>query len=396
MVEPVIVARKVHKAFRVRTSNSLKERFTDLFARRDKVERFEAVNEVSFEVFPGETVGLVGHNGSGKSTLLKLLGGIIEPTSGEVLISGKVAALLELGAGFHPDLTGRENIYLNAAVLGLTESDVNRVFDQIVDFSGLDLQFIDTQVKFYSSGMYVRLAFAVAIHSDPEILLVDEVLAVGDEPFQAKCMAKIREFQAQGKTILFVSHSSGQVAEVCSRVIVMNHGRAIFDGDVAAGISELRNTFQEARDDRDMKAGLSTSHEHRAAEVVSVKISKPNDHEFEILHQGETLEIAVEISVRAPAKYVCGFTLSDPTGQVLYWANSKSFDTIDFGSVGNSTLLFSIPKTNFGASRVFVSAGITDEFGVPIHEAQRVLQFNVDVDPLTGGPMQFQTSMKLV
>ncbi|WP_324274286.1 ABC transporter ATP-binding protein [Blastococcus brunescens] len=171
----------------------------------------------------------MGSNGSGKSTLLKVIGSIIQPTTGRVLRRGRLAALLELGAGFHPELTGRENVYLNAAILGMTRVETDRHFDAIVDFSGIE-SFIDTQVKFYSSGMYVRLAFAVAVHVDPDLLLVDEVLAVGDEPFQRKCMDQIRSFQEEGRTIVLVSHSADQVGDLCDRAVLLRDGRMEFDG----------------------------------------------------------------------------------------------------------------------------------------------------------------------
>src|SRR5690606_27976850 len=177
------------KRFVIRKEKSLKERLVNFGRSRRHRERFQALDDVKLDIYAGDTIGLVGKNGSGKSTLLKIIGGIIAPSSGRVLRKGRLAALLELGAGFHPDLTGRENVYLNAALLGLKRRQVDAYFDQIVEFSGIG-EFIDTQVKFYSSGMYVRLAFAVAVHVDPEILLVDEVLAVGDETFQRKCIDK--------------------------------------------------------------------------------------------------------------------------------------------------------------------------------------------------------------
>src|SRR6476646_5211374 len=198
------------KRFVIRKEKSLKERLVNLGRSNQHKDDFWALRDIDLEIYSGSTVGLIGPNGSGKSTLLKLIGGILQPTSGTVATRGRMAALLELGAGFHPDLTGRENVYLNASILGLSRAQTDRYFDGIVDFSGVE-PFIDTQVKFYSSGMYVRLAFAVAIHVDPEILLVDEVLAVGDEPFQRKCLDRIKQFQHDGRTIILVTHSLEQV-----------------------------------------------------------------------------------------------------------------------------------------------------------------------------------------
>lgn len=232
----------VAKRFVIRKEKSLKERLVNFGRSNQHKDDFWALDEISFEVPIGTSVGLLGANGSGKSTLLKVIGGIIEPTRGAVERRGRVAALLELGAGFHPDLTGRENVYLNGSILGLSRKQTDRYFDSIVDFAEVH-EFIDTQVKFYSSGMYVRLAFAIAVHVDPDLLLVDEVLAVGDERFQKKCMDKIREFQQEGRTILFVSHSADQVTRVCDRAIVLSHGRVVFDGDTEGGIAALRNSF---------------------------------------------------------------------------------------------------------------------------------------------------------
>ena len=241
--QPVVIrVKNVSKRFVIRKDKSLKERLVNFGRSRRYKEDFWALRDVDLEITAGTTIGLVGANGSGKSTLLKAIGGIIQPTSGSVERRGRLAALLELGAGFHPDLTGRDNVYLNASILGLSRQQVDQYFDSIVDFSEIG-EFIDTQVKFYSSGMYVRLAFAIAVHVDPDILLVDEVLAVGDEPFQKKCMDKIREFQGEGRTIVLVSHSSAQIKELCDRVVLLSHGDVTFDGPAPAGIKALRASF---------------------------------------------------------------------------------------------------------------------------------------------------------
>ncbi|CAN5128713.1 ABC transporter ATP-binding protein [soil metagenome] len=239
----VVRATNVSKRFVIRKDKSLKERIVNFGRSNKHKDDFWALRDVSFEIKAGSTIGLVGANGSGKSTLLKVLGGIIEPNGGSVQRRGRLAALLELGAGFHPDLTGRENVYLNSSILGLSRSQTDEYFDSIVEFSEIEA-FIDTQVKFYSSGMYVRLAFAIAVHVDPDILLVDEVLAVGDEPFQEKCMNKIREFQQEGRTIILVSHSAAQVEDLCDRVVVLSHGNVVFDGAAAEGILALRESFE--------------------------------------------------------------------------------------------------------------------------------------------------------
>jgi ABC-2 type transport system ATP-binding protein len=238
--KPVVVSLKsVNKHFTLRHENSIKERI--LFFKKSKftTSKFVALEDLSIEIKAGHTIGLIGHNGSGKSTLLKIIGGIIEPSSGEILKRGRLAALLELGAGFHADLTGRENVFLNAAILGMSYEETNEKFEEIIDFSGIR-EFIDTQVKYYSSGMYVRLGFSVAVHTDPDILLVDEVLAVGDEAFQNKCLDKISEFQRDGRTIILVTHNLGQVVDLCDRAILLDHGKRVFDGEPEDAVELFR------------------------------------------------------------------------------------------------------------------------------------------------------------
>ncbi len=217
---------------------SLKERV--LHGMKAPYDEFWALADINMQISPGETAGLLGHNGSGKSTLLKLIAGILQPTSGRVVLRGSVAALLELGAGFHGELSGRDNVYLNASLLGLGRKQVDRLFDDIVAFAELE-QFIDNQVKYYSSGMQARLGFAVAVNVDPDILLVDEVLAVGDENFQRKCLDRIAQFQKDGKTIIFVTHAPDMVRQICDKAFVLDHGRV-----VAAGApGEAIRTFRE-------------------------------------------------------------------------------------------------------------------------------------------------------
>lgn len=228
----------VSKRFRLfrEKPSSLKAR---LISSRSRAEDFWALHDVSFEVRQGESLGLIGHNGSGKTTLLKVIAGILRPTDGVVRSRGRVAALLELGAGFHPELTGRENVYLNASFLGLTRRDTDRVYDDIVGFAEI-ADFMDNQVKFYSSGMLVRLGFAVAVHVDPEILLVDEVLAVGDEAFQSKCLNRIRGFQKDGRTIVLVTHALDTVRQVCDRAVMLDHGELYAKGSPLDVVRELR------------------------------------------------------------------------------------------------------------------------------------------------------------
>ncbi len=204
-------------------------------------EQFWALQDVSFEVKEGEVLGIIGRNGAGKSTLLKILSQVTAPTSGQIGIKGRIASLLEVGTGFHPELSGRENIFLNGAILGMTKAEIRRKMDEIIDFSGIE-EFIDTPVKRYSSGMYVRLAFAVAAHLEPEILIVDEVLAVGDAAFQKKCMGKMGDVARTGRTILFVSHNLEAVRKLCSRAVLLEDGEVLLDGSTEGAINRYINS----------------------------------------------------------------------------------------------------------------------------------------------------------
>jgi ABC-2 type transport system ATP-binding protein len=237
-----IEIRNINKQFVLRHTRSLKEALVWLIRGRkgDLSKKFHAIRDLSIDVEHGETVALLGLNGSGKSTLLKHISGVMLPDSGTVRTGGRVAGLIEVGAGFHPDLSGRDNVYLNGAILGMTEAQINEKFDSIVEFAEIG-EFIDTEVKFYSSGMYLRLAFSVAVHTDPDVFLVDEILAVGDEPFQKKCLAKIKELASAGKTLVVVSHDLDLVAHVCERGILLEHGAVVMDGPVGDVISRLRN-----------------------------------------------------------------------------------------------------------------------------------------------------------
>jgi ABC-2 type transport system ATP-binding protein len=242
--EIAVDVRSVSKRFRLAHGrhNSLKERV--IHGGRTTHEDFWALKDVSLVAREGETVGILGRNGSGKSTLLKCICGVLQPTSGEVVVRGKLAGLLELGAGFQQDLTGRENIYLNGSMLGMSKKEVDRVFDDIVDFSELE-EFIDGQVKFYSSGMYVRLGFAVAVNVNPDILVVDEVLAVGDERFQRKCIERVKAFQREGRTILLVTHSPDQVRSICDQAVVLSHGDVVYEGLPGEGVRIFREGLLE-------------------------------------------------------------------------------------------------------------------------------------------------------
>ena len=234
-----IIVRDVSKRFTMRYHRTIKQMTVAMMRRQEISDTFLALQDVSFTVQQGESIGLMGLNGSGKSTLLKIINGVMRPDSGEVLKRGRIAGLIATGAGFHPQLTGRENIYLNAAILGMTDSETRRKFDDIIEFADIG-KFLDTPVGHYSSGMFSRLGFAVAVHTDSDIFLVDEVLAVGDKPFKRKCIARMEEIKKEGRTLFYVSHSAPSVRRMCDRVLVLEQGVLGFDGPVAEGIRYLK------------------------------------------------------------------------------------------------------------------------------------------------------------
>ncbi len=231
----------VTKQFTLRHTRSMKELIVWTLRGRgaELSNSFRALDDVNFTIARGESIGLLGLNGSGKSTMLKLISGVMLPDSGRIGVRGRVAGLIEVGAGFHPDLTGRENVYLNGAILGMSEKDIDSRFDAIVAFSEIE-RFIDTEVKFYSSGMFLRLAFSVAAHSQPDIFLIDEILAVGDEPFQKKCLKRIAELRKQGQTLVIVSHDLDMVQKVADRGVVLENGVLIADAPIAQAVARLR------------------------------------------------------------------------------------------------------------------------------------------------------------
>jgi ABC-2 type transport system ATP-binding protein len=319
--EPTISAVGVGKRFLLhhRRATSLKERL--LLHRRSDSEEFWALHDVNLQIGGGQTVGLIGPNGSGKSTLLKVLSGILAPTTGRVTVRGRIASLLELGAGFNGELTGRENVYLNAAILGLSRRETERYFDDIVAFAELE-PFIDNQVKHYSSGQYVRLGFAVAVHVSPDILLVDEVLAVGDESFQRKCLAKIAEFQQRGCTILFVTHSLDLIPQICSRGVVLDHGRVLHDGDPVEAAERLRSLLGTGADqsgggasvgaDRPQIAGVRLFDPASGAGKGHFRGGEAMAIEFDVAGPPDAAPVSVRLAVTGPADVPLWVMDSDP------------------------------------------------------------------------------------
>lgn len=288
-------------------------------ATRGDQEEVWAIRDASFSIAEGEVVGLIGRNGAGKSTILKILSRITEPTTGRAVIRGRVGSLLEVGTGFHPELTGRENVFLNGAVLGMSRRFIQRQFDEIVDFSGVE-RFIDTPVKFYSSGMYLRLAFAVAAHLEPEILIVDEVLAVGDVAFQKKCLSKMEHVGAEGRTVLFVSHNLEAVARLCPRSILVDEGRIVLDGDTPRVVGQYLNAGRGGASRREwedpdeapgdgrvrLRSVAVVDSEGRDADVIDIRKPVGLRMEFEVLEDGHVL--------------VCNHHVSNDSGVLLFIA----------------------------------------------------------------------------
>jgi ABC-type polysaccharide/polyol phosphate transport system ATPase subunit len=303
---------------------SLKERVLHLG--NNSYEDFWALDQISFEVEEGQTVGILGRNGSGKSTLLKCMSGILQPTKGEIVVRGALAALLELGAGFQPELSGRENIYLNASLLGLSTKEVEARFDEIVAFAELE-NFIDNQVKYYSSGMYVRLGFAVAVNVDPDILVVDEVLAVGDENFQRKCMGRIKEFQNDGRTILFVTHSADLVRVICDRAAVLSSGTMIGYASAPEAVKIYHDHLLTLAPESAITASepVSTLPAYRPISITSVELEHPGMGTRPHMYPGEplTLHIAFE-AVEAVSDMVIGVEIHDRFSELAYGTDTEN------------------------------------------------------------------------
>lgn len=240
MSDFVIKAENLTKEYRLNKQRTFKEFLPALFSGQSTYVKFKALQAVNFELKKGESLAILGRNGSGKSTLLKIIAGVTKPSDGRITVLGKVAPLIELGAGFHPELTGKENVYLNGSILGIRKKQMDRLYKSIVDFSELH-DFMDQPVKFYSSGMYMRLAFSVAVAEKPEILLVDEILAVGDIKFREKCLARIKEFQKQGATLVLVTHSPEQALDYTEKTLVLHQGKQIFFGETKEGVKIINN-----------------------------------------------------------------------------------------------------------------------------------------------------------
>jgi ABC-2 type transport system ATP-binding protein len=349
---PAIEVRDVSKRFRIyrEKPTSLKQR---LLTSRSRAEDFWALRDVVLDVGEGSTFGLIGHNGSGKTTLLKCVAGILRPTSGAILQRGRLAALLELGAGFHPELTGRENVYLNASFLGLSRKQTDAAFDDIVAFAELE-QFIDTEVKFYSSGMLVRLGFAVAVHVEPDVLLIDEVLAVGDEAFQAKCLNRVREFQREGRTIVLVTHALDTVTEICDRAAMLHHGELHAIGMPAEVVREMRHVLLGMAD-----PGFVPEQGTREAEIVEVQIVRPDGSSHGAILSGDPLTIVVDVRQNEPVDDLDVDFAVHESSNYLVLAARTSRAGIDLGRFDKKRVRFKIQGFPYDPGKYWVTIGLS-------------------------------------
>lgn len=397
---PVIVeVDRVSKHFVLQQGKSLKERILNPVRGREHRKEFWALRDLSIDIRAGQTIGLIGPNGAGKSTLLKMIGGIIQPTSGRVRRRGRMAALLELGAGFHEDLTGRENVYLNASILGLSKEQTDEYFQDIHDFSGIG-DFIDTQVKFYSSGMYVRLAFAVAVHVNPDLLLVDEVLAVGDEAFQRKCLDKIRTLQEEGRTIVLVTHTLSQVTDLCTRALVIGGGNVVYDGDPEEAVEILRQGFKTAEDAEAVRARVRRERERNAelkarraeVELLGVRTDAPERG----FTSGGTLTVDVDLRLHRPfPKWNLGLAISNGLGQPVTMTSSSRAHAED-PIEGEVTVRFELPDLWTGGGDHFVTAAFYDEENRELARAADGASFYVVASERSTGPLHTAASGSVV
>ena len=321
MPTPAVSIDGVWKKFRLYHEKNQYLKTAILRGGRAQYEDFWALNDLNLEIPQGSTYGIIGANGSGKSTLLKCLAGILTPDKGSITTNGRIAALLELGAGFHPDLTGRENIYLNGAILGMSSKDLTRKIDEIVDFAGLE-KFIDNPVKNYSSGMTVRLGFAIAINVDPEILIIDEVLAVGDTTFQQKCYEKIEDFRHDGRTIILVSHGLGDVARLCSTVAWIEKGHLRMEGDGYEVVNDYLGVSHNAQ----VRTSGEVGERWGSGEVTitHVEFVDQNGKELHAIETGKYANIRIHYSSKAPVQdVIAGIRVTHLHGANIWGTNTK-------------------------------------------------------------------------
>lgn len=336
---------------------------------------FWALKDVSFEVKQGEVVGIIGRNGAGKSTLLKILSQITEPTSGRVELHGRVASLLEVGTGFHPELSGRENIYLNGAILGMRRTEINQKFDEIVAFAEIE-KFLDTPVKHYSSGMYVRLAFAVAAHLEPEILLVDEVLAVGDAAFQKKCLGKMGDVAKQGRTVLFVSHNMGAISTICPTSILLQSGQMLIKGDSTTIIDQYLGASQQKIPDIFINPSLKPNAE---ALLIHCWLADPIGNPITMVNVSKNYAIGLSILANVHLKDIeVSVRFSNSLGLALFVTNlSNHFNDLTTLQIGIHSFLVHIPAHFLVPGLYFITISIHLPGHKIFDEHEQIMNFQI-------------------
>ena len=374
--DPVVVVDDVWKRFRIFHERNQYLKASILRGRRAAYEEFWALKGVSIEVEAGEVLAIVGENGSGKSTLLKCLTRILRPDRGSITVNGRISALLELGSGFHPELSGRENIYLNGAILGMTRKDIDRRFDEIVEFSGLE-RFIDTPVKNYSSGMYVRLGFAVAVNVDPEILIVDEVLAVGDASFQKRCMEKFADYREEGKTLVIVTHDLTTVRSMADRVVWLSYGEIKDEGDAA----EVTATYVgDALGDRHEDEG---EHEFRSGsgEIVinHVTILGPDGQPTQRVKTGDDVTFRYDYDAKVPVREpVFGLGIHHISGPLVSGPNTRDSGDVPALLIGPGTVEITVRGLPLLPGTYDLSASVWDFTILHAYDQRsRVMRFDV-------------------
>jgi lipopolysaccharide transport system ATP-binding protein len=364
----------------VRSAQGVARKTTDLVRGRpiiqgDQLEEFWALDNVSFEVKQGEALGIIGRNGAGKSTLLKILSRITEPTKGRITIEGRVASLLEVGTGFHPELTGRQNIFLNGAILGMSRAEIRRKFDEIVAFAEVE-HFLDTPVKRYSSGMYVRLAFAVAAHVEPEVLIVDEVLAVGDAAFQKKCLGKMDEFGRQGRTVLFVSHNMSMISNLCRQGMVLEAGKIQFAGHVSDAVM---NYYESGRSPAENARNAFVS---ETAELLHSELIGVSDYSDVTIHQDLTVRMKYRVLKPTDGTCVPNFHFFTADGTCAFVATPVNIDRQTTGAYHADCV---IPGDLLNEGTFFVGVALTTHFDNKPYRIEfydrNALTFNV-IDPM--------------
>lgn len=362
-------------------AKSLARKTRDMFQGKaivqgDEFEEFSALKDVSFEIKQGDRVGIIGRNGAGKSTLLKILSRITEPSTGRITLNGRIASLLEVGTGFHPELTGRENIFLNGAILGMSRREIQRKFDEIVDFAEVE-KFLDTPVKRYSSGMYVRLAFAVAAHLEPEILIVDEVLAVGDAQFQKKCLGKMEEVSTQGRTILFVSHQLGSVQALCNRAIHLSGGCLIDDGDSQAVIKNYLVGLTSSTSNKIFSEEIKNSRKKRSVWLADAYALNEKNEKTSSLIAGDTAVFAFHYSGEIDIKDLClTFTIFNSSGVPISNIHTKlqEKEGIVFPKIG--AFKFLLPRLPLAVDDYRIAVALSSD-GVQLDLVSSAIQFSV-------------------